>query len=94
MLRLVPLAAAFLLVPAPPAGAEVQTKEVSYKQAETELSGFFAWDAQAKRKQPGVIVVHEWWGHNAHARNQAIPRPGFSRREVSSTMPGSEEVRE
>ncbi len=72
MLRLVPLAAAFLLVPAPPAGAEVQTKEVSYKQGETELSGFFAWDAQAKRKQPGVIVVHEWWGHNAHARNQAI----------------------
>lgn len=72
MQRLAALAAVFLLLPALPAAAEVQTKEVSYKQGETELQGFFAWDAQAKGKQPGVIVVHEWWGHNQHARNQAI----------------------
>jgi len=71
MHRLAPLAAALLLAPAL-ALAEVQTKEVSYKQGETELQGFFAWDAQAKGRQPGVIVVHEWWGHNQHARNQAI----------------------
>jgi dienelactone hydrolase len=71
MQRIAPLAAALLLAPAI-ALAEVQTKEVSYKQGETELSGFFAWDAQAKGRQPGVIVVHEWWGHNQHARNQAI----------------------
>jgi dienelactone hydrolase len=54
------------------AGAEVQTKEITYKQGDTELQGFFAWDAQAKGKRPGVLVVHEWWGHNQHARNQAI----------------------
>jgi len=71
MQRLAPLAATLLLAPAI-ALAEVQTKEVSYKQGETELQGFFAWDAEAKGKQPGVVVVHEWWGHNAHARNQAI----------------------
>ena len=51
--------------------ADVQTKEVTYKQGDTELTGFFAWDAQAKGRQPGVVVVHEWWGHNEHARNQA-----------------------
>jgi dienelactone hydrolase len=66
------LVAALLLAPVAPSGAEVQTKEVSYKQGETELGGFFAWDSAAKGKQPGVIVVHEWWGHNEHARNQAI----------------------
>jgi dienelactone hydrolase len=71
MQRLAPLAATLLLAPAI-TFAEVQTKEITYKQGETELSGFFAWDAQAKGKQPGVIVVHEWWGHNEHARNQAI----------------------
>jgi dienelactone hydrolase len=71
MHQIAPLAATLLLVPAI-ALAEVQTKEVSYKQGETELSGFFAWDAQAKGRQPGVVVVHEWWGHNQHARNQAI----------------------
>jgi dienelactone hydrolase len=72
MQRLAPLAVTLLLVAAPSARAEVQTKEVSYTQAGTELQGFFAWDGQAKGKQPGVIVVHEWWGHNQHARNQAI----------------------
>jgi len=72
MLRLAPLAALLLLVPAPPAAAAVQTREVTYKQGDTELSGFFAWNDQAQGKRPGVIVVHEWWGHNQHARNQAI----------------------
>jgi len=70
MPRLAPLAATLLLAPAV-VFAEVQTKEVRYKQGDTEHTGFFAWDAQAKGKQPGVIVVHEWWGHNEHARNQA-----------------------
>jgi dienelactone hydrolase len=71
MLRSTASAAALLLVSAV-CHAEVATKEVTYKQGDTELQGFFAWDAEAKKKQPGVIVVHEWWGHNQHARNQAI----------------------
>ncbi len=53
------------------AEARVQTKEIDYKQGGTTLQGFLAWDA-AKGKRPGVLVVHEWWGHNQHARNQAI----------------------
>jgi dienelactone hydrolase len=72
MRRIAPLAVVLLLAPAAPGSAEVQTKEVTYKQGEAELAGYFAWDAQAKGKQPGVVVVHEWWGHNQHARNQAI----------------------
>jgi dienelactone hydrolase len=64
-------AAALLLVSAL-SHAEVATKEITYKQGATELSGFLAWDAEAKKRQPGVVVVHEWWGHNQHARNQAI----------------------
>src|SRR6185436_9432187 len=43
-----------------------------YKQGATELSGFAAWDDSHKGKRPGVLVVHEWWGHNQHARNQAL----------------------
>jgi dienelactone hydrolase len=54
------------------ARAEIQTKAIEYKQGATELQGFAAWDDQAKGKRPGVLVVHEWWGHNEHARNQAI----------------------
>jgi dienelactone hydrolase len=71
MLRAASLAVTLAVAPAL-AGAEVQTKEVTYKQGDTELQGFFAWDSQAKGRRPGVLVVHEWWGHNQHARNQAI----------------------
>lgn len=53
------------------ASGEVATREVEYTQGETKLTGFFAWDDAAAGKRPGVIVVHEWWGHNEHARNQA-----------------------
>ena len=71
MLRPAAVAVSLLVAPAL-AGAEVQTKEVTYKQGDTELQGFLAWDGAAKGRAPGVLVVHEWWGHNQHARNQAI----------------------
>jgi dienelactone hydrolase len=53
------------------AAAEVKTEEIEYRQGETVLQGFLAYDDAAKGKRPGVLVVHEWWGHNDHARNQA-----------------------
>jgi dienelactone hydrolase len=53
------------------ASAAVKTKPVTYKQGETVLQGTMAWDDAAKGKRPGVLVVHEWWGHNAHAKEQA-----------------------
>lgn len=55
-----------------PAWAEVKTKEVEYKQGSTVMQGFLAWDDAQKSKRPGVVIVHEWWGHNQHARNQAV----------------------
>ncbi len=54
------------------AAAEVRTKEITYRQGKTSLQGFFAWDDALKGKRPGVLVIHEWWGLNQHARNQAI----------------------
>lgn len=63
--------AALLLAVGPAVSAAVKTKVVPYKQGDTALQGFLAWDDTAKGKRPGVIVVHEWWGHNEHARNQA-----------------------
>jgi dienelactone hydrolase len=48
----------------------VQTKQIEYKQGDTALQGFLAWNDEAKDKRPGVLVIHEWWGHNEHARHQ------------------------
>ena len=62
---------AALLAFASAASAAIQTKEIEYRQGETALQGYLAWDDAAKGPRPGVIVVHEWWGHNAHARRQA-----------------------
>ncbi|MGD8869282.1 MAG: dienelactone hydrolase family protein [Gemmatimonadales bacterium] len=50
---------------------DIQTREIEYQYGETPLQGFIAWDAAKPGKRPGVLVVHEWWGHNQHARNQA-----------------------
>lgn len=53
------------------AAAEVKTRVVDYKQGDTELQGLIAWDDAITGTRPGVLVVHEWWGHNEHARNAA-----------------------
>ncbi len=64
------VAALFCLTSA--AGAEVKSRVVDYKQGDTPLQGLLAWDDAAKGKKPGILVVHEWWGNNEHARNQAL----------------------
>lgn len=49
----------------------VGSREVSYSAGPTPLKGFVAWDTSRTTPRPGVVVVHEWWGHNEHARTQA-----------------------
>src|SRR5206468_172640 len=68
-----------LLATATVASASVRTREVEYTQDGTKLHGFLAWDDAIKGKRPGVLVVHEWWGMNEHARHQAVrlARAGF-----------------
>ena len=61
----------WLALVATSARAEVKTKEIEYKQGDTPLKGFLAYDDAVKGKRPGVLVIHEWWGMNDHARNQA-----------------------
>lgn len=51
--------------------AEIRTQTVDYKAGDTVLKGFLAYDDSIKTKRPGVLVVHEWWGHNKYARKRA-----------------------
>jgi dienelactone hydrolase len=53
------------------AQAAVKGEEVQYKAGDTVLKGYLAYDDAVKGKRPGVLVVHEWWGHNEYARMRA-----------------------
>jgi len=55
----------------PSAQAKVVGKLVHYREGETTLVGYVAYDTKFKGKRPGVLVVHEWWGQNAYARKRA-----------------------
>lgn len=53
------------------ANAGVAGKEVTYKSGDASLKGYVADDASKGKGRPGVLVVHEWWGHNAYTRKRA-----------------------
>ena len=50
---------------------QIKTQEIEYTDGETKLTGYLAYDATIEDKRPGVLVIHEWWGHNAYARKRA-----------------------
>lgn len=65
------LATVLLLALAGTAVAKVESRVVDYQAGGTALQGSLAWDDATTGKRPGVLVIHEWWGHNEHARQQA-----------------------
>lgn len=56
--------------PTPPAPPAIETKEVTYQTDKTTMKGYLAYPA-GEGKHPGVLVVHEWWGHNEYTRSRA-----------------------
>lgn len=62
------------------ASAAVIGKEVNYSSGTTTMKGYIATDDSIRGKRPGVLVVHEWWGHNAYARKRAemLAQLGFT----------------
>jgi len=53
------------------AQAEIVGEELSYRAGDTMLKGYLAYDDSIEGERPGVLVVHEWWGHNEYARIRA-----------------------
>ena len=51
--------------------AEVQTKVVVYRDGDTVLEGFAAWDPdKIQSSAPGVLVVHQWLGLTAYEQSR------------------------
>ena len=53
-----------------PTHAEITSDEVKYTVAGKEYTGFLAYNT-SEEKRPGILVIHEWWGHNNYARKRA-----------------------
>ena len=51
--------------------AQLQTETVEYQVDGESYTGYLAWNDSYEGPRPGVLVVHEWWGHNEFARDQA-----------------------
>jgi dienelactone hydrolase len=65
------IAALFVLGLSPAAQAAIKGEAIDYKAGDTVLKGYLAYDDAIKGKRPGVLVVHEWWGHDEYARMRA-----------------------
>ena len=57
--------------PQAPAGPDIRSEEVTYTAGDTTLVGYLAWDASKEGPRPGVLVVHQWWGHRDYVRKRA-----------------------
>ena len=51
--------------------AELKTETIPYRVGDREFTGYLAYDDADPGKRPGVLVVHEWWGHSPYARKRA-----------------------
>lgn len=51
--------------------AEVKTQEVEYRDGETALQGYLAWDDAVTGPRPGVLVAHAWMGLGDYERRRA-----------------------
>jgi dienelactone hydrolase len=51
--------------------AAIHTETVDYKQGNTTLEGFLAYDDSISGKRPGVLVVHQWLGLTDYEKHRA-----------------------
>lgn len=59
--------------------AAIRTETVEYKQGETTLEGYLAYDDAQQGRRPGVIVVHDWMGQGkfSKAKAEELARLGY-----------------
>jgi len=74
---------------APSTWAAVKGEEVQYRDGGVVMKGYLAYDDAVKGKRPGILVVHEWWGHNEYARKRARMLAGLGYTALAVDMYGN-----
>jgi len=54
-----------------PAASALVGKETTYTAAGASMKDYLAFDGSWSGKRPGILIVHEWWGHNPYVRKRA-----------------------
>jgi dienelactone hydrolase len=70
------------------ANAKTHESPVEYSSQGVVLKGYLAYDEHLKGKRPGILVVHEWWGHNEYARKRARMLAGLGYTALAVDMYG------
>jgi dienelactone hydrolase len=66
-----PLAVALVALAAASAGAATKTSAIEYRDGDTVLEGFLAYDETVKGPRPAVLIVHQWMGLTDYERSRA-----------------------
>jgi dienelactone hydrolase len=61
---------------------------VIYKAGDFSMQGYLAYNDDIAEKRPGILVVHEWWGHNEYARERARMLAGLGYTALAVDMYG------
>ncbi|MFH0977083.1 MAG: dienelactone hydrolase family protein [Spirochaetota bacterium] len=61
------------------ASAKIITKDIEYKEGDTVLQGYLAYDNSIKGKRPGILIIHEWNGLGSYVkmRSEQIVKLGY-----------------
>jgi dienelactone hydrolase len=51
--------------------SKIKTEVVEYKQGDTALEGFLAYDDANTKPRPGVLLIHDWMGVSGYAESRA-----------------------
>lgn len=87
-MKRLPIAAVLFFLPLFAAHAEIRGTEVEYSADGTDLQGYIAYETKQAGKRPGILVVHEWWGHNEYARTRAEMLAGLGYTAMALDMYG------
>src|SRR5690606_1738244 len=49
----------------------VTGEEVSYSTDSVDMKGYISYNSEIEGKRPGILVIHEWWGHTDYVRKRA-----------------------
>ena len=69
--------------------AEIITKVVDYSDGDIKMKGYLAYDDTIKGERPGIVVVHEWWGHNDYSKKRARMLASLGYRALALDMYGN-----